>query len=179
MTVLIIEGSDLAGKGTAIEKISKHFKDGFLIKNLYKPISSDDTKIFDQYWSIMTMYQVLNNPFTEPFLILDRYFPSQAVYSYLRGKDEMQNPDVLELDAECAHLGFIYVWLNTDAEELEKRFDIRGDEHIKRDQLAEIAERYEIYWNQTKMRKIKINTMKEGWLLELSRFVREAKNERK
>lgn len=172
MVVLIIEGVDLAGKGTAIEKIAKHFKDGFLIKNLYKPTHSEDPKIYNQYWKILKMATWKDT------LILDRFFPSQAVYSYLRGKDEMESVFIQELDNECADLGFIYVWLNTNAEELERRFDLRGDEHIKRDQLADLSERYEIFWNKTNMQKIRINTMEKDWLQKLESFVNEVENER-
>ena len=53
MTVLIIEGPDLSGKSTAIEQIAKYFKNGFLIKNLYKPSVSDDKEIYKQYWRMI------------------------------------------------------------------------------------------------------------------------------
>ena len=167
MTVLIIEGADLSGKGTAIEKISKHFKDGFLVKNLYKPSHADDLKIYMQYWQIAEWCA------TKEFLILDRFFPSQAVYSYLRGVDEMFSKEILDLDTYCADLDFIYIWLDTDAQELERRFDIRGDEHIQKNDLSILADRYEIFWNLTKMKKIRINTREKDWLQKLESFVYE------
>ena len=181
MTVLIVEGPDLSGKGTAIEKIAKHFKDGFLIKNLYKPTQAKDVKIFNQYWKIMSIYQNLENRAVSDretqILILDRFFPSQAVYSYLRGTDEMHDKTILDLDEECANEGFIYVYLDTETIELQKRFDIRGDEHIKRDDLDTLRYRYELFWNQTKMHKIKINTMEVDWLDKLDKFIKSCKKD--
>jgi len=168
MVVLIIEGCDLSGKSTAIEKISKYFKDGFLIKNLYKPVNSADEKIYNQYWSIINVIDKLQ----VDFLILDRFFPSQAVYSYLRGEDEMDSDLIKDIDYYCARNNFLYVYLDTPVHELEHRFDIRGDEHIKKDDLSLLSERYDKFWAQTEMRKIKINTMRPDWLMQLENFIK-------
>jgi len=168
MTVLIIEGPDCGGKTFAIEKISKHFKDGFLIKNLYKPISYPSEKIYLQYWRILGFIKTIKIP---TFIILDRFFPSQAVYSYLRGTDEMNSHYIKELDAICADKGFIFVLLDTDLTILEKRYDMRGDEHINKEQLKLIKKRYNIFYKQTKMRKIKLDTLKENWIKKLEKVI--------
>ena len=169
MVVLIIEGSDLVGKSTAIERISKYYKNGFLIKNLYKPSTSHDEKIYHQYYKILNMIEGLS------FVILDRFFPSQAVYSVKRGEDEMNSEEIKFLDEECVEKKFIYVYLDTSLAELERRYNNRGDEHIAFEDLTWITERYDIFWKKTKMRKIKLDTMKEGWLEELSIFITENK----
>lgn len=175
MVVLIIEGCDLAGKGTAIEKIAKHFKKGFLIKNLYKPSEPKDPKIYAQYWEIMHIYNTLKEGYVAPFIILDRFFPSQAVYSYMRGEDEMYSPLIRELDDACAREGFIFILLDTKMDELEKRFDLRGDEHIKKEDLRMLINRYDKFWNLTQMKKIAVDTMEDGWLDRLATFVENQK----
>jgi thymidylate kinase len=173
MTVLIIEGPDLAGKGFAIEKIAKSFRNGFLIKNLYKPHEHTDSKIYKQYWAIMKMCE------KQEFIILDRFFPSQAVYSYMRGEDEMKSSMIALLDEECTKKGYIYVYLDTTLENLENRFDQRGDEHIQRKDLMKLRQRYNKFWQQTNMPKIKIDTTKLGWLERLQDFVKEVEHEHK
>lgn len=173
MTVLIVEGTDLSGKTTAIEKISKYFKDGLLIKNLYKPKTYPDQEIYSQYWKIFAMYKSFMGH--DYFLILDRFFPSQAVYSILRGKDEMFSHDIKELDEFCSSEDFIFVLLDTNVEELEKRYDKRGDEHIQKKDLTIFHERYEIFFNTTKMKKIKINTLNTDWLETLEKFINKNK----
>jgi len=173
MTVLIIEGPDLAGKGYAIEKIAKSFKNGFLIKNLYKPKEHTDSKIYKQYWAIMKMCE------KQEFIILDRFFPSQAVYSYMRGDDEMKSSMIKMLDQECSELGYIYVYLDTSLDALENRFDQRGDEHIQKKDLIKLKKRYDMFWKQTKMDKIKVDTTKLGWLELLKEFVEDCENEYK
>jgi thymidylate kinase len=170
MPVLIIEGPDLAGKGFAIEKICKRLHDGYLIKNLYKPVSYPDQKIYSQYYEVLRIYETQEGSIP---LILDRFFPSQAVYSYLRNHDEMDSEQILDLDNECAKHNFLYVYLDTDLEVLKKRFLERGDEHIKLDDLITLKQRYNIFYNKTSMRKIKLDTTQDNWLDVLESFVKE------
>jgi len=166
MTTLIIEGPDLSGKSTAIEKISKLFKHGFLIKNLYKPTKSGDIKIYEQYWD---MIHFVN--YTRKFFILDRFYPSQAVYSILRNVDEMNCSYIKELDEYCANSDFIYVYITSPIDILMERFLARGDEHIKAEQLDMLKTRYDQFYKQTRLPKIMINTMQKDWLKNLEVFV--------
>ena len=104
MTVLIIEGPDLSGKTTAIEKIAKHFNSGFILKNAMKPKKKEDsTKLYEHYRYLLGM--VFDSP--ESVIILDRFFPSQAVYSYLRGEDEFDSINIRTLDYFCAKKNFV------------------------------------------------------------------------
>jgi thymidylate kinase len=171
MKRLIIEGPDLSGKSTAIEKIAKHFKNGFLIKNLYKPKQFHDTEIYKQYWRIIhfinSIEEVKNN-----FFILDRFYPSQAVYSILRNDDEMDSGDIKDLDGYCANMNFIYVYITAPLDVLRGRFQARGDEHIKIEQLELLKMRYDEFYEKTLLPKIIINTMKKDWIKELEAFIK-------
>lgn len=178
MTILIVEGSDLSGKTTAIEKISKKFKRGILIKNLYKPSVAGDISIYDQYWKIINLIKSYSQNNHSALIILDRFYPSQAVYSILRGKDEMLDPGIISLDHHCSHFyNFIYVYLDTPLRELEYRYGVRGDDYLEFEQLKMIKERYDIFYDLTKMTKIKVNTMESDWLEKLTKFVEERQNE--
>jgi thymidylate kinase len=177
MTVLIIEGPDLSGKSYAIEKIGKSFKRGMIIKNLYKPTKYPDSEIYTQYYRIWKLNELLVlMQGKRSFLILDRFFPSQAVYSYMRGQDEMFSDEIKELDKQCADDGFILVYLDTPLEKLETRFDERGDEHIKKEDLYALKARYDTFFEISKMHKVRIDTLEEGWLEKLRNFVEETEN---
>ncbi len=166
MKVLIIEGPDLSGKSVAIEKIAKHFKSGFLLKNLYKPNSTNDSEIYAQY------FRMFNWCLTQEFVILDRFFPSQAVYSYLRGQDEMDSWDIKTLDNFCAEREFYYIYVDTPIKELKRRYYARGDEHIKVEDLVKLKERYDRFYNNTNMKKIKIDTRKKLWLKKIEKVIK-------
>jgi len=167
--ILIVEGPDLSGKSYAIEKIAKHFNSGFVLKNSFKPKTLEDTKeIFGQYWSFM--------PFIvdrEDIVILDRFFPSQAVYSIFRGEDHMKHGEVHALDTFCKEAGFLYVYIDTSSKRLQDRYDKRGDEHIKKEQLDMLKSRYDEFYFLTEMKKIKINTLDKDWLDKLEAWMYE------
>lgn len=173
--IIIIDGVDLSGKTTAIEKIAKHFNSGFTIKNNYKPRKLvDSDRIYFQYWTIL---KTLRDEFSsDRLIILDRFFPSQAVYSILRGKDEMFSKDITALDNFCKNMDIIYIYLNTPLSVLEERYDKRGDEHITKNQLKELYNRYQIFFKHTQMKKIMIDTRIENWLEEVENFINETKN---
>lgn len=164
MTTLIIEGADLAGKSTAINKIIKRYKSGFLLKNLYKPENKADVQIYAQYWKIISFVKA--NADIKLF-VLDRFYPSQAVYSILRGEDELYKGEICVLDAYCSDADFLYVYLDTPLKDLKERYLERGDEHITIEQLELIRERYESFYEMTKLRKIRVNTTQENWMEQL------------
>ena len=165
--IIIIDGPDLSGKTTAINIISKHFNSGFVLKNSFKPKNKQNSyDIYNQYWTIFSMVKEL-----DMLVILDRSFPSQAVYSYLRGQGEMRHVEIISLDKWCVKQEVKYIYLDTPLEELEKRYDIRGDEHITKEQLATIKSRYDAFYEQTNMQKMRLDTMKDGWLKEVEKFI--------
>lgn len=159
---LIIEGPDLSGKTYAIDRIAKHFNSGFTLKNNFKPINKiSSATIYKQYWHILNLIK------KEPFVILDRFFPSQAVYSYLRGVDEFISREINGLDLYCKENDFIYIYLDTPMNILLERYDQDGDEHIKKEELKTLKERYDQFFEITIMKKIKLNTLEKDWLKKL------------
>lgn len=176
--IIIMEGPDLSGKSYAIEKVGKHFNSGFTIKNNYKPRTLDDSPmIYLKYWEILKMLK--HELFTDNIVILDRFFPSQAVYSYLRGEDEMECIDIKTLDNFCANQNVLYIYIDTDELELEKRYMERGDEHIKFKDIKELKERYDKFFELTKMKKLKIDTRQDGWLNKIDGAIRHILEESK
>ena len=165
MVVLLLDGPDLSGKSTAIEKIGKRLNAGITLKNLFKPSKPNDEEIYRAYFDILMRTDGFDN------VVLDRFFPSQAVYSILRGADEMRNINILHLEEQCVARGDIYIYLDTPLETLKERYKVRGDEHIKIEQLEMLKKRYDLYYDLCPMIKIKIDTRFAGWLDELAKFI--------
>ena len=166
--IIIIDGPDLSGKTTAINIISKHFNSGFVLKNSFKPKNKQSSSaIYSQYWNIFNM--VVDQ---DMLVILDRSFPSQAVYSYMRGTDEMSHKEILALDKWCTDIGVLYIYLDTPLEVLKERFKERGDEHITEDQLEALKIRYNIFYALSNMKKMKLNTMEPDWLRQVEEFIK-------
>lgn len=179
MTVLIVEGCDLSGKTTAIEKINKKFKDGFLLKNLYKPSDSKDIRVYEQYWKILNFISQNNDI---PIFVLDRFYPSQAVYSYLRGSDDLELREmsdntgyiaIEELDKYCSSRKFLFVLLDTPLDVLKERYAARGDEHISIEDLETLYKRYNEFYEKTNLEKIKVDTRSADWLDKIAKKVQE------
>jgi len=169
--IIIIDGPDLSGKTYAIEKISKHFNSGFVLKNAYKPKTKvDSNKIYAQYWKILNLILSSNS---NDLIILDRLFPSQAVYSYLRGVDEFYLNEIWVLDNYCADKKILFVYLDTPLKVLNERYDKRGDEHVKKEMLTRLKLRYDDFYEQTSMTKYKLNTLEDGWLEKFEKWVKE------
>jgi thymidylate kinase len=172
MVVMIVEGVDLSGKTTAIERIAKHYNSGFILKNTYKP-KQVDSLIYEQYWKILDLVKNLGvNYRKDNLIILDRFFPSQAVYSVLRGSDDLSCAKINILDNYCVRNKMVFVYLDTSLKDLKKRYKERGDEHIKITQLEVLKERYDQFYENTKMIKIKIDTTNKDWF-ELVKLVLE------
>jgi len=164
--ILIIEGPDLSGKSTAIEKISKHFKTGFLLKNLYKPDTKEDDVVIVQYWRMMNMAL----SFKDSLFIFDRFYQSQQVYSVLRGGGEMGRNELLEIEEFLIPHDVYYVQLSCPFTELSERYKKRGDEHVSLQQLKKIWRRYDDCYDLCKLKKIKIDTRKEGWIKDIEKL---------
>lgn len=172
MTILIIEGSDLSGKSTAIDIIGKHFNSGFTLKNHYKPRKKEDSnEIYAQYERLTLMINTYHDIYPKQLIILDRFFPSQAVYSIFRKEDEMYWTQVIKLDIRASIGNYIFILLDTPLEILAKRYREIGDEYINANQLKKIKERYDQFYKFTRMKKYRLNTLEKDWLEKLVRFI--------
>ena len=156
--IVIIEGSDLVGKTTFLEKLSKTINNGYIIKNSYKPRSVEESKkIQEQYNHILTILRkAAKNDDSNRIILLDRFYPSQMIYSFKRGKDEMNSRFYKRMDErmesiENAEVHFI--WLFAPLDDLLKRFDNREEDYIQKEELKTIHERYEKFFHNCKLNK--------------------------
>lgn len=82
--------------------------------------------------------------------------------------------DIRALDNFCAEQDIRLILLDTDIKELEKRYIIRGDEHIKISQLQMLKDRYDAFSEITKLPVLKLDTRKENWMAEVEKFIQKS-----
>ena len=170
--IIIVDGCDLSGKTTMIEKLSKHYNNGLIIKNSFRPkLQTDSAKIITQYIKMLKLCLQWDKENPDQLIILDRFFPSQGVYSFLRKVDEMGSPDLLLLEKTCINHNIGFIYLDTPIEELRVRYKERGDDFIDFNQLKTIHDRYTIFTNNTKLKTLKLNTMDKAWLRKADIFL--------
>lgn len=173
MSILIVEGPDLSGKTYTVEKIAKHFNSGFILKNSFKPKKENDIQdIYSKYIKLLNLAKHYININGDSLIILDRFYPSQAVYSYLRGLDELNSQNILFLDDLCLSEGIKMIYVDTSLKRLQERYDKRGDEHIDKEKLIKIKERYDEFMKNTNLPLLRLNTLKENWLQSVEEFLK-------
>ena len=170
--IIIVDGCDLSGKTTMIEKLSKHYNNGLIIKNSYRPkLQTDSPKIIEQYVKMLKLCLQWDTENPDQLIILDRFFPSQAVYSFLRKVDELKSPELLLIEKTCINHNIGFIYLDTPLEELKARYKSRGDDFINFDQLNTIHDRYTIFADNTKLKTLRLNTMDTNWLRKADIFL--------
>ena len=173
MSIIIVEGCDLSGKSYAIERIGKHFNSGITLKNNFKPKSiSHSALLFAQYWKIINFITSYDSPDSKSIIILDRFYLSQQVYSFLRGREDMQHKEIFAIEKYCKEQEFKLIYLDTPLKTLQSRYDIRGDEHVSKDLLAKLKSRYDDAFNISILDKMKLDTTKEDWLKDVEEFIK-------
>lgn len=158
--VIIIEGCDLSGKSTLFDAIIKKFP-GIGIKITDRPINGSPTerrKIKDYYRSILS-YMNLN--YQSKTLILDRFFPSEMVYSLpKRGYEAMDDDDFPDLEKVIKHRKHIILYCDPGLPTIFERLLVRGDDYVDAPALKELYIRYNTFFGKTSLNYIRLDTKK-------------------
>ena len=81
--------------------------------------------------------------------------------------------DIMALERHGLENDYLFVYIDTPIEELQDRYNSRGDEHVNFDQIRTIKRRYETFFKDCKLPKIAIDTTQTSWLQDVEAFVRE------
>lgn len=180
--LIIIEGSDLSGKTTIIERVSKALNNGIIIKNAFKPRSKDEAgRIREQYNFMLSLIRKsVKLDKNEQFIIMDRFYQSQMVYSFKRGTDEMNDRFYSRFETRLArieNLEVFYVWITAPDSDLEKRFYKRGEDYLKVEELKTINKRYRSIYDKSLLNKIKVDNENESSIdYHVNRIINLVKN---
>ncbi len=150
---VIVEGVDLAGKTTFLEKLSKRMNEGCILKNALKPRAEGDTaKLKQQYEDLLAMAEAQ----PEMLVFFDRFYPSQLVYSVLRGHDDMSDAWYSEFETTSFQTRSCLIMIYEDDGELTRRYRLRGDEHVSEEQMLTLSKRYDIFFENCTLPKVKL-----------------------
>lgn len=156
---LVIEGSDLTGKSTLIEALKNKFDFSVCVKNMIKPKddSEKETKNLENHYKEMLKIVKDHNL----FVIYDRFFPSQACYKFKRdgGKPMIIDNWIKQLDDELSKIPSLLVILEEDIETLKERYNKRGEDFLKIEELETVKHNYELYASQTEIPVLFISTL--------------------
>ena len=172
--VIIVEGCELSGKSTLVELLQKHYP-SLTIKDTTRPKDDSFEERRKKKATYMSIFNFLHdNPLRT--IILDRYFPSELVYSKVkRGYEafnDLEYRDLQEMLLRMDQEVFIII-CKPPIETILDRYKKRGDDYIKEDDVAEIMERYETFYEETKLSVLNVDTRntKEDLLKEVISFI--------
>lgn len=135
MPVIVLEGPDLSGKSTfARELVTQHSHSTILKQG---PPSHYD--IFEQYLRACDVF--VANP-TKTY-ILDRWHVGELIYGpLLRGESKLTKLQARYIDMVLQTFGATFIVCVRDIPTLYDRYDIRGDNIIKKEWLPHIVDEY-------------------------------------
>ena len=158
--LIIIEGIDKSGKSTLADKLLKSIKNSVHIKANIRPYNNtkeESQKIKEYYESIL---ELLNNKFfKDKTLIVDRFYPSQLVYSIKRGNDNFNDKWYEEFENKIIKFNHLLIYCYISDNILHKRFLRDKEEYLKIKDIKLILNRYNYFVTITKLNKILINTL--------------------
>lgn len=158
--VMIIEGCDLSGKSTLVHELGKEYP-GIVIKVTKRPLNKKKEEIIEFTKYMNSILGFINHNRQTKMIILDRFFPSELVYSLVkRGYEAFGDGHYREMEKVIRAMDHLYIYCNPGYDTLVQRLKDRGDDHIIEEDIRELSNRYEKFFRETKMNKVKLDTSK-------------------
>jgi thymidylate kinase len=174
LEVIIIEGCDLAGKSHLFNSIIKSFP-GMGIKITDRPKDGspfERKKIKEYYWSVLSF---INKNYQNKTIVLDRFFPSEMVYSLPKRKYEaMFDPDFVNIEKSIRARKHLLIYCDPGLPTILERLKSRGDDYVNGEALADLYERYKYFLENTKMNVLRLDKNKpvEQLIEQVKKYVR-------
>lgn len=157
--VIIIEGPDLAGKSTLVDKLSKEYP-GIVIKVSQRPMTKSKGEMILFKKHLYSVLDYVNHNRQTKTIVFDRFYPTEMVYSkVMRGYDSYDDGDFRDMERVIRARNHLYIYCRPAIEILHERFHSRGDEHINIENFDELIARYDRFFSETKMNKIQLDTV--------------------
>lgn len=157
--ILIIEGVDLSGKSTLMNTLCKAFP-GIVFKITDRPRNdsySERGKIKHYYTSILEYINHNRNK----IIMLDRFYPSELVYSKVkRGYEAFGEADFNDYERVINNLDHLVIYCNPGIETILTRLKSRGDDYINEEDIKALMGRYERFSKETRLNTLEIDTNK-------------------
>ncbi len=156
--VLVIEGCDLSGKTHLWDAVIKAFP-GLGMKITARPLNSsteERKKIKGYYESVLSF---ININYQSKTIILDRFFPSEMVYSLpKRGYESMNDHDLERFESVLKHRKHLLLYCDPTLPVLYERLETRGDDYIQKEDIEVLYKRYQKFLNKTTLNYLRLDT---------------------
>lgn len=152
---IIIDGCDKSGKSTLIEALKNEIPSLIGLKLLTKP--KDGSEESKQYIKLMYAKMAEMTRDQSCHYLFDRWYPSQMVYSFKRGQNDLQDGWFWKFEQEIAKTPNLYVLLDVDKKLLLERFKTDGEDYAKPEEIDRIQKRYRKHFNQCQLNKLALD----------------------
>ena len=144
--IYVIEGIDKSGKTTLAHELLRANHNSVYMKGNFKPRDSSTKSLEQLYDNYFFVLQQMNSFVKHgKTLILDRFFPSEMAYSYLRGKDNIDSGFLKSIDSYIADIygdKLTIILCQADKITLEDRFLRDNENHASINDINELSRRY-------------------------------------
>ena len=156
--LIIVEGGDRSGKSTLAEALGKKFP-GITLKITDRPkdgSSSEREKIKSHYERVLNF--VLRHRDID--FILDRYYPSEMNYSFLRGYEASEDPFFGSFEDKLeAQIRPFLILCDPGNETMKERMKLLKDDYVSIAKNTKVYGRYREFFKESRInRKLKLNT---------------------
>ncbi len=159
-TVFIVEGCDLSGKSTLTNALIKEFP-GIMMKITARPQSKDRGQIITLKKYYHSVLDYINRFYQSKTIVLDRFFPSEMVYSKVkRGYEGFADEDYKDMEKVLNHRNHILIYCDPGKETIFERLKARGDDYINESDISALLDRYEKFFKYTTLKKLRLDTKK-------------------
>lgn len=156
--VIVIEGCDLAGKTYLWNAVIKAFP-GIGMKITARPIDGSDRekeKIKMYYRSVLAF---INLNYQNKTIIMDRFFPSELVYSKVkRNYEAFDDPEFETFERVLQHRKHLIIYCDPGIDTIVERLRIRGDDYIHEEDLRSLHDRYEKFISKSTLSVLRLDT---------------------
>lgn len=178
--IVIFDAIDKSGKTSVIDAIKSQLGDKCQVIKRPKSLLpynarqfTDDNRVHRLYTeqSLLSQYKLLFEIFKndKKIILFDRYYPTQIVYSYKRGYDELKEPSVFwDLDEEISKVPHLFVTISESDGTIGERFKREKEEYLSMSDIQTIQERFRTFVQATSLKNILV--------LEENTSVEERKN---
>ncbi len=145
---IIVEGVDCSGKSTLINQLMRKANNAFHIRRSDVPKSADLTEIGRlkrSYKITRDIYKQVIQP-NQGHLIVERFYPSEIVYSKVkRGYEAVNDKFYASFEEELLEIfgqEILLLHVFQEMRVLQERLRVRGDYYISEKDLSELNLRY-------------------------------------
>ena len=152
--MIIVEGTDKAGKTTLLTNLRRFFP-----RKVQNELQIIHFGLLPSNWDYCNDYL----QYVRPNVILDRFIDSERTYGPVYRKSinpRLSLSNISKVYRKCAEVGALVLYCNPDIDEVMKRIDLEGDMMIKkREQLESLRSHFDgIFTDEYPLDLISIDT---------------------